>query len=156
MVGLSRSKGRLQRDVEALGGTQDHPNVGGQLPSARHVRRTVFFGCTLLVLTFFTVGCGRAAKPAEEKVPPAPVKWEAAQDFVFKLLGHCLSPRHRLARMVTALLRRGAKNFRRTTNGPTLAKCTTGTVAKAFVRMRMRAGRLTDPAGRPAPRPGAA
>src|SRR5206468_7807258 len=44
-------------------------------------RRTIFFGCTLLVLTFFTVGCGRATKPAEEKVPPAPVKWEGLRQL---------------------------------------------------------------------------
>jgi multidrug efflux pump subunit AcrA (membrane-fusion protein) len=33
----------------------------------------------LLVLACLSLGCNGAAKPAEEKVPPAPVKWEGAR-----------------------------------------------------------------------------
>lgn len=35
----------------------------------------------LMILLCFAVGCNSAAKPPEEKVPPAPVKWEAARQL---------------------------------------------------------------------------
>src|SRR5262249_54080194 len=35
----------------------------------------------LLVLTGLPLGCNRAAAPAEEKVPPAPVKWEGPRQL---------------------------------------------------------------------------
>src|SRR5262245_13924340 len=34
-----------------------------------------------LVLAYTTLGCNPAAPPAEEKVPPAPVKWEGARQL---------------------------------------------------------------------------
>src|SRR5215813_10890711 len=35
----------------------------------------------LIVLTLLPLGCHRAAAPPEEKVPPAPVKWEGARQL---------------------------------------------------------------------------
>src|SRR5947207_7746585 len=45
--------------------------------SPRAARRT----CAILVLAGLPLGCSRAAKPPEEKVPPAPVKWEGARQL---------------------------------------------------------------------------
>src|SRR5947199_8831323 len=35
----------------------------------------------LVLLACLPLGCNRAAPPAEEKVPPAPVKWEGARQL---------------------------------------------------------------------------
>jgi RND family efflux transporter MFP subunit len=37
--------------------------------------------CALIALVFLPAGCHRAPQAAEEKVPPAPVKWEAARQL---------------------------------------------------------------------------
>src|SRR5947208_2189400 len=44
-------------------------------PAARRARYA------LLLLAGLPLGCGSTAPPAEEKVPPAPVKWEAARQL---------------------------------------------------------------------------
>jgi hypothetical protein len=40
--------------------------------------------CAFLSLAGLSFGCNRAAKPAEEKVPPAPVKWEAPRQLLLE------------------------------------------------------------------------
>jgi RND family efflux transporter MFP subunit len=42
-------------------------------------RRVIFAICTFLSLVVLTLGCSRAPKPPEEKIPPAPVKWEGTR-----------------------------------------------------------------------------
>jgi len=40
--------------------------------------------CALLCLAWLPIGCNRAAKPAEEKVPPAPIKWEGSRQLILE------------------------------------------------------------------------
>src|SRR5581483_6230110 len=54
----------------------------GQPPeSVASARRTALWLGALLTLACSTLGCKRPAAPAEEKVPPAPVKWEGARQL---------------------------------------------------------------------------
>src|SRR4051812_47040142 len=59
--------------------------------------------CAALVLAGLPLGCSRAAKPPEEKVPPAPVKWEAARQLFLEewteLVGTTLPLPDRAARV---------------------------------------------------------
>lgn len=47
-------------------------------------RRVAFFSLTLFALAFSTLGCNRAAPPAPEKVPPAPIKWEEPRSVLLE------------------------------------------------------------------------
>src|SRR5580700_3126368 len=44
--------------------------------------RFVLFLSYLLLLAFSNLGCKSPAAPAEEKVPPAPIKWEEIRQLV--------------------------------------------------------------------------
>jgi RND family efflux transporter MFP subunit len=54
------------------------------MPLPRCRRRCRLLWSVLLVLIVLATGCHRAAEPAEEKVPPAPVKWQAPQKLVLE------------------------------------------------------------------------
>jgi membrane fusion protein (multidrug efflux system) len=47
--------------------------------AANSSQRSLFFLCSLFALAVIGGGCNRTEKPGEEKVPPAPIKWEAAR-----------------------------------------------------------------------------
>jgi RND family efflux transporter MFP subunit len=44
-------------------------------------RTALLLGCAALFLGCLSLGCNRTPKPAEEKVPPAPVKWEGLRQL---------------------------------------------------------------------------
>src|SRR5579859_3636047 len=46
-------------------------------------RRCTLSICTFLALVFVNLGCSRPPK-VEEKVPPAPIKWEEARQLVLE------------------------------------------------------------------------
>ena len=47
-------------------------------------RRIAFSLCGLFSLACLAIGCNHAAKPTEEKVPPAPVKWEGSRQLILE------------------------------------------------------------------------
>src|SRR3954470_24127805 len=57
-----------------MGATRPRPAKGGTMATRNSVAAVVAAAC---------LGCGRAPK-VEEKVPPAPVKWEAARQLVLE------------------------------------------------------------------------